>query len=77
MTRIVIAAGIILAIGLVLAATYHQGQRQEQAATAAANARALTEQIKDRSLIDDQVNRMSVSDLCAGLGGVWRDGTCQ
>jgi hypothetical protein len=77
MTRLAILAGIAIAGGLLLAFAFHHGAAGEKAKTAAREARELTEQIKDRSLIDDQVERMSAADLCAGLGGLWHDGKCE
>lgn len=77
MTRLAIAAGVLLALALVLLAVFRAGQDQERAEQEARAARALTEQIKDRSLIDEQVDRMSADDLCRELGGVQRNGKCE
>lgn len=77
MTRLAIVAAVVVALALVLLAAFRAGQDQERAKRAARDARELTEQIKDRGLIDDQVERMSTADLCRKLGGVWRNGKCE
>jgi hypothetical protein len=77
MTRLAIAAGLVVAIGLVLLAAYRAGQDGERSKAAARDARELTEQVKDRSQTDEEVDRMSAADLCARLGGLWRNGKCE
>lgn len=77
MTRLAIAAGLVAAIALATLAVFRAGQDSERSKTAARDARELTEQVKDRSLTDDQVDRMSAADLCARLNGVWRNGKCE
>lgn len=77
MIRVYAAIGILIGAGLLLGAIYQMGRSDEKAKVAARDNRELVEQIKDRSLIDDQVNRMSPADLCRQLDGVLVDGKCQ
>ncbi len=77
MIRAYAAIGILIGAGLLLGAIYQMGRADEKAKVAARDNRELVEQIKDRSITDDQVNRMSPADLCRGLGGVYVDGQCQ
>lgn len=77
MTRLAIAAGLLLVVGIGALAIYRAGQDRERWKYEARDARELTEQIKDRSLTDEEVDRMSSADLCRQLGGVQRDGKCE
>lgn len=77
MTRLAIAAGAVVAIAVLVLAIFRSGQDLERWKHEARDARELTEQIKDRGLTDEEVDRMSAADLCARLNGVWHDGKCE
>lgn len=77
MIRVYAVIGILIGAGLLLGAIYQTGRSDEKAKAIARDNRELVEQIKDRSLIDDQVNSMSPADLCRQLDGVLVDGKCQ
>ncbi len=52
---------------------YKTGQSTERAATVQNS----LESLRERAKTDDRIKAMPDSDLCASIGGMWKNGTCQ
>lgn len=72
-----LAAGAVAGAALGFLAGEVKGDRAGYARAQAENVQAVFDQAKERQETDDQVSTMADADLCALLGGVWREGRCQ
>jgi predicted negative regulator of RcsB-dependent stress response len=70
---LVVVAVVIAIIG----AVYFKGHSDGTAAGAAAQTKAIFNQLKERNITDEKVQSMSDPELCRAIGGVWSDDRCQ
>jgi ribulose 1,5-bisphosphate carboxylase large subunit-like protein len=70
---LVIVAVVIAIVGVV----YIKGHSDGTAAGAAAQTKAIFNQLKERNITDEKVQSMSDPELCRAIGGVWSDNRCQ
>lgn len=79
MTRIyiIVALAGLLATGGAIGGAYLKG-RSDGYSSAEADARQkVIEQLTERNSINESVSHLSSADLCAKLGGVFKDGQCE
>lgn len=70
---IAVAAAGLLAIG----GAYMKGRTDGDVAAQAKARQQIVEQLTERNKINEGVSRMSASDLCRQLGGVYANGQCE
>lgn len=66
-----------LAIAAALGGVYMKGRSDESNAAQAKARQQIVEQLTERNRINENVSRMSASDLCRQLGGVFVNGQCE
>lgn len=73
---LIMVGAIVVALGAIGGA-YLKGRSDENRAAEVQARRDVVEQITERNRINDNVSRMSASDLCRQLGGVFVNGICE
>lgn len=72
----VAVVGIVAALGL-LTWSHTHAYRAGKAAERAEILNRSVEILRERNATDDEISNMDDAALCAALGGVFADGTCQ
>jgi ribulose 1,5-bisphosphate carboxylase large subunit-like protein len=70
---LLVVAAVLAIVGVV----YIKGHSDGTAAGAAAQTKAIINQLKERNITDEKVQSMSDPELCRAIGGVWSDDRCQ
>ena len=71
-----VLAGLVIVAGLIVAAWF-DGHSYGRAAERQAILTRSVEVLRERSATDEKVRNMDAAGLCAALGGVFEDGSCQ
>lgn len=71
-----VLAGLVIVAGLVIAAWF-DGHSYGRAAERQAILTRSVEVLRERNATDEKVRDMDARQLCAALGGVFEDGSCQ
>lgn len=68
---------VVAAVLAIIGGVYIKGHSDGTAAGAAAQTKAIFNQLKERNITDEKVQSMSDPELCRAIGGVWGDDRCQ
>ncbi|SFJ62902.1 hypothetical protein [Aerobium aerolatum] len=69
-------AGVVVVLGL-LTFSYVKAYQAGAAAERMATLNLSVEVLRERNATDDQIRNLDDAGLCAALGGLFADGTCQ